>query len=187
MTAAQNRAARASELTKCEHRIRSFLLRAFAVAKREGRSYVMPSIDTIAGACGCHRSTVKRAKATFRRLGLFAFQDRYRVHGDRAWRLPDVIYLTAREAFMRPVPRVAHASGPSRRERFTVAVAAALRPFAPPRSPIPVPAQERFIFEPASTSHLTNERPALAVDRSKSSDAIAGFYKRRADRLKTAG
>lgn len=175
------------ELTKRERRIREYLLRLFAVAKREGRAYVTPSIDTIAAACECSRSTVRRAKAKFRRLGLFAFADRFRVHGERAWRLPDVIYLTARDAFMRPVPRVTHASGPTRRERFTVAVAATLRPLSATALPLPSPQQGRFIFEPASTTILSKERPAPLINRSRSAESLAGLIQRRADRLKTAG
>ena len=155
MTPAENRAARKDELTKVESRIRKYWLRLFHIAAKDGRAYVMPSIDTTGAACGCSRSSVKRARAKFRRLGLFAFGERFRIHGALAWRLPDVIYMTARDAFVRPVPRLTHAPAPTRRQRFTETVSARLHAeiagFWLRKTPLPSPAQGRLIFDAASS------------------------------------
>lgn len=186
-----NIAARKDELTKCEKRIKAYLVRLFAVAGREGRSYVWPSADTIADACGCSRSTVKRAKNKFKRLAIFAYRERYKVHGDRAWRLPDAIYLTAREAFLRPVPRVTATRRPTRRERVTVRLASELtRRLAASCAPLPAPeppTRGRFIFTPASTTDFLKEERPSRVDRSRSAESLAGFAQRRAERLKSTG
>lgn len=190
-SAAANRAARKDELTKSERRIRQYCDRLFAVARRERRAFVAPSIDTIAAACGCSRSTVKRAKAKLAQLGLFTFRKRYGIQGDVAWRLPDLIYKTGSTAITRPAPRLELAVTPTRRQRVTERLqrrlqrqlASHLAWIGELKSELNSPSQGRLIFEPASTFVPIKIETAPPLPSRSSEQSIADFASRRKLRL----